>query len=89
MIWYMGHGLKLPQLACMRHPAHPTPPSFIGIVAQVCPIRLCHRLNGPVGSMRPCGLFVKVQGCLPERLSAFHPYPRKSARILPTFLPFP
>ena len=36
--------------------------------------------------MRPCGLFVKVQGCLPERLSAFHPYPRKPARILPTFL---
>ena len=28
MIRYMGHGLKLPQLACMRHPALPVPPSI-------------------------------------------------------------
>ena len=41
---------------------------FVGIMALVCPIRLGHILNVPVGSMRPCGLFVKVQGCLPKRL---------------------
>ena len=41
---------------------------LVGIMALVCPIRLGHILNVPVGSMRPCGLFVKVQGCLPKRL---------------------
>ena len=47
-------------------------------MALVCPIRLDHILNVPVGSMRSIDLFIKVQGCLPKRL--FMPINRLSAK---------
>lgn len=91
MIRYMGHGLKLPRLACMRYPALPASPFLGGIVALVYPYgwpytqctRCCMRLKG---------LFVKVQGCLPERLclSLLSPYLcLLSAHIPATFIKSP
>ena len=71
MIRYMGHGLKLLQLARMRHPALPVPPSICWDHGSGLPNTAFHTLNVPVGSMRLAGLFVKVQGCLP-----IHPPPQ-------------
>ncbi len=75
MIRYMGHGLKLPQLACMRYPALPASPFLGGIMALVYPY------GWAIYTMYPLlyeakDLFVKVQGCLPERLclSLLSPY---------------
>ena len=83
MIRYMGHGLKLPLLACMRHPALPVPPSWWDHGSGL-PIRLGHILNVPVGSMRSIDLFIKVQGCLPKRLfMPLTPIPERLPMICP------
>ena len=55
-----------------------------GIMALVCPIRLDHILNVPVGSMRSIDLFIKVQGCLPKRLfMPLTPIPERLPMICP------
>ena len=85
MIRYMGHGLKLPLLDCIQHPALPVPPSLSGIMALVCPIRLYHILNVPVGSMKPYGPV--FQGAKMPSQKAFMPLtltPRTDGIYQPT-----
>lgn len=84
MVRYMGHGLKLPQLACERYPAPPEPP-FWWDRGPGLPSRLGHILNVPVGSMRPVGLFVKVQwDAFPKRcFMPFTPFPDSLPYICP------
>ncbi len=84
MVRYMGHGLKLPQLACERHPAPPVPP-FWWDRGPGLPSRLGHILNVPVGSIRPVGLFFKVhRDAFPKGFfMPFTPFPESLPYICP------
>lgn len=85
MIRYMGHGLKLPLLDCILHPALPIPPSMGGIMALVCLIQLYHILNVPVDSMKPYGPI--FQGAKMPSKKAFMPLtptPRADGIYRPT-----
>lgn len=84
MVRYMGHGRKLPQLACERHPAPPVPPSRRDLGPGL-PSRLGHIRNVPVGSIRPVGLFFKVhRDAFPKGFfMPFTPFPESLPYICP------
>lgn len=77
MMAYMGRGLKLPQLACERHPALPNPPFLGGVMAMVYP-------HGSAYTERTRWIYETegsicqgAEGCLPERLCLSLPSPNK------------